>query len=110
VVHFLHHPTSRATTRSTQDAMVNPPKKNLSPLPPGICGRSAQHSTRRRHQTNEGKSGLEADRVRALGAFRTLRSKKKLAAEKQRQTCFLTNAEREKWIEDYVERETTVAR
>jgi len=40
----------------------------------------------------------------------SLRSKKKLAAEKQQETHFLSNEEKEKWIEDYVERETTGAR
>jgi hypothetical protein len=39
-----------------------------------------------------------------------LRSKKKLAAEKRRETHFLSSQEKEKWIEDYVERETTGAR
>jgi len=39
-----------------------------------------------------------------------LRSKKKLAAEKRRETHFLNNEEKEKWIEDYVERETAGAR
>jgi hypothetical protein len=39
-----------------------------------------------------------------------LRSKKKLAAEKQRETHILSNGEKEKWIEDYVERETAGAR
>jgi len=39
-----------------------------------------------------------------------LRSKKKLAAEKRRETHFLSNEEKEKRIEDYVERETTGAR
>jgi len=39
-----------------------------------------------------------------------LRSKKKLAAEKKRETHFLSNDENEQWIEDYVERETAVAR
>jgi hypothetical protein len=34
----------------------------------------------------------------------------KLAAEKRRETHFLSNEEKEKWIEDYVERETTGAR
>jgi len=53
---------------------------------------------------------LEADRVRALGALRSLRSKKKLEAEKQQETHFSSNEEKEKWIEDYVERETAVAR
>jgi hypothetical protein len=50
------------------------------------------------------------ERIRALGALRSLRSKKKLAAEKRRETHFLSNEEKEKWIEDYVERETAGAR
>jgi len=33
-----------------------------------------------------------------------------LAVEKQRETHFLSNEEKEKWIEDYVERETAGAR
>jgi len=90
--------------------MVNAPKKNLSPLPAGKYGKSTKQSTQRRHQANEGKSGLEAERVRALRALRSLRSKKKLAAEKNRETHFLSNEEKEQWIEDYVERETAVAR
>ena len=90
--------------------MVNAPKKNLSPLPAGKNGKSTKHSTRRRHQANKGKSGLEAERVRALGALRSLRSKKKLAAEKRWEMHFLSYEEREKCIEDYVERETAVAR
>jgi hypothetical protein len=53
---------------------------------------------------------LEAGIVRALGALRSLRSKKKLAVEKQRETHFLNNEEKAKWIEDYVERETAGAR
>jgi hypothetical protein len=39
-----------------------------------------------------------------------LRSKKKLAAEKQSETHFLTNEEKDIWIEHYVERETAGAR
>jgi len=34
----------------------------------------------------------------------------KLAAEKRRATHFSSNEEKEQWIEDYVERETAVAR
>jgi len=40
----------------------------------------------------------------------SLRSKEKLVAEKRRETHFLSNEENEKWIEDYVERETAGAR
>jgi len=90
--------------------MVNAPKQSFSPLPAGKYGKSAKHSTRRHHQADEGKSGLVAERVRALGALRSLRSKKKLAAEKRQETHFLSNEEKEKWIEDFVERETAVAR
>jgi hypothetical protein len=48
--------------------------------------------------------------VRALGELHSMRSKKKLAAEKRQETHFLSNEEKEKWIEDFVERETAVAR
>jgi len=51
-----------------------------------------------------------AERVQALGALGSLRSKKKLAAEKRQETHYLSNEEKQKWIEDSVERETAVAR
>jgi len=90
--------------------MINPPKKNFSPLLAGKDGKSTKHSTHRRHQANDGKSGLVAERDRALGALRSLRSKKKLAAEKRQEMHFLSNEVKEKWIEDFVERETAVPR
>jgi len=45
-----------------------------------------------------------------LGVLRSLRSKKKLSAEERQETHCLSNEEKEKWIKDYVERETAVAR
>jgi len=39
-----------------------------------------------------------------------MRFKKKLGAEKRQETHFLSNEEKEKLIEDYVERETAGAR
>ena len=51
-----------------------------------------------------------AEWVRALAALRSLRSKKTLVAEKRQETHFLSNYEKEKWIDDFVERETAVAR
>jgi len=90
--------------------MVKALKKHYSPLLAGRYGKSTKHSTQRRHRANEGKSGLEAERIRALGALRSLRFKKKLVAEKQRETHFLIDEEKEKWIEEYVERETAGAR
>jgi len=110
IVHNLQHLTSRLTTQSTQTTMVNAPKKNLLPLPAGRNRKSTERSTQRRYQAKEAKSGFEAERVRALGALRSLRSKKRLTAEKQRETHFLSNEAKEKWIEDFVERETTGAR
>jgi hypothetical protein len=53
---------------------------------------------------------MEAGRIRALGALRSLRSNKKLAAETRRDIHFLSNEEKETWIEDYVETETAGAR
>jgi hypothetical protein len=90
--------------------MVYAPMMNFSPLPAGRYGKSTKRSTQRRHQADEGKIGLEAERIRPLGALRSLRSKKKLAAEKRREPHFLSNKAKEKLIEDYVERETAGAR
>jgi len=42
--------------------------------------------------------------------LRSLQSNKKLAAERRRETNFSNQAEKEKWIENYVERETAGAR
>ena len=110
IVHNLQHRTSGPTTRSTQSTIVNAPKNNFSPLLAGSYRKSTKRSTQQRHQANEGKSGLQAERVRALGALRSMRSKKKLVAEKRPETHFLSNEEKEKWIEDYVEREIAGAR
>jgi len=62
------------------------------------------------HQAKEGKRSLEGDRVWALGALGILESQKKLAAEKWRETHFLSNAKREIWIKDDVETETAAER
>jgi len=110
IVHNLQHPTSRPTTKSMQTTMVNGPNKNISPLQARRYGKLTKRSTQRRHQANQGKSGLEAERVRALSALGNLTSEKKLAAEKRRDTHFLSNERKERWIEDYVERETAGAR
>ena len=76
--------------------MVNAPKKNVLPLSAGKYGKSTKQSTQRGHQANEGKSGLQAERVRAFGALRSFRSKKKLAVEKRQETHFLSNEEKDK--------------
>jgi len=90
--------------------MVNAPKKNISPLSAGRSGKLMKRSTQRRLQANEGKRGLVAETVRTHVALRSSRSKEEHAAEKRRETHFLSNEEKEQWIEDYVERETAVAR
>jgi hypothetical protein len=109
VVHFLQHQTSRSTTRSTQDTMVNAKKKNLSLLPAGKNAQLMKHSAWWHHQATKGKGGLEAERVRELGALRSLRSKKMLVAEKRWETQVFSNDERENRIEVYLEQETAVA-
>jgi len=90
--------------------MVNALKKNVSPLLPGKYGNLNKQSTRRHHQANEGKSGLEADRVRALGVLHSNLSKKKFSAVKRRETHLLSNEETERWVEDNVDRATAVPR
>jgi len=95
IVHNLKHSTSHPTTKSTPTTMVNAPKKNISPLPAANYGKSTLRSTQWRHQTNEGKNDLIVERVRALGAWHSLRSKMKLVAEKRRETHFSRNEEKE---------------
>jgi len=90
--------------------MLNVPKKNLSQLPAGKYGKSTKHSARQSHGANQGKSGLEVERVWALGAWRGLGSGTQHAARKQQEMQFWINEEMEKWIEDYVQSGTAVAR
>jgi hypothetical protein len=110
IVHNLQHPTSRLTTKSMQTTMVNAPKKNFSQLRAGRNSKSTKRSTQPHHQANEVKSGFEAERVQALGALCSLRSKKNLTAEKRPETHFLSNERKEKCMEDYDERETAGAK
>jgi len=110
VGNMLQHPRSHQTTRSIQDTMVNAPKENHSPLPAGKYSKYTKQFTRRCQQANEGQSGLEASRVRALGALRSIWSEKKLSVKKRWEMCFLSNEEKKKLIQDCVDRETAVAR
>jgi len=110
VVHFLQPPTSRPTTKSTQDTLVNAPRKNLSPLLAGKFSKLTLHPTRWRHQMNEGNSSLEIERVWTLGELCCLWSKKKLSAENRWETHFLSNQGKEKWIKDHVDRVIAEAR
>jgi hypothetical protein len=95
--------------------MVNPAKKrsvhNLSALPAGKHGKSKKRSTKQRHKSNEGKTGFEAERVRALGALRVLRARKrKAAAEMAENKREMSEEEKQKWIDDYVHSQTAKAR
>jgi len=92
------------------NTMVNAPKKNLPSLLAGKWGKSAKQSTRQSHLTIECQSGFEADRVRAQRAVCSFRSKKKLAVGTRREMHFLSNEEKDNWIGDSVDRETSVAR
>jgi len=90
--------------------MVYAPKKNLVPLLAGKYGKLNNRSTQWHQQTNEGKTGLEAVRIRALKALRSVRCKTNLAAITRKAKHFSSNEEKEKWREDYVDWETAVAR
>jgi hypothetical protein len=76
--------------------MVNALKKNLSPLPASKYCKLTKHSTQRHYQVDKDNSGVEVEMIRVLGTLCSLRSKKKLAAEKPRQMHFLNIDERER--------------
>jgi hypothetical protein len=80
-VRILQHPTFRPTPNSTQTTMVNALDMHFSPLSASVYGTSTNWSTQQRHQGNEGKSILDAARVRVLGALQRVQSKMVLAAK-----------------------------
>jgi hypothetical protein len=110
IVQILEHPTSRPKTKSTQTTTVNTLKKNFSPLCAAMYGKSINRSTRLSHQATEGKSRFDAERVQTLGALRNSQTNKKQAAERRRKINFVKTKGKEKWIKDYMETETALAR
>jgi hypothetical protein len=91
IVHNLQHSTYRPTTKSRQTTMVSASKQNFLPFPVSRSCNLTKCSTQQRPQANAGKSDLEAERVRAVGALRSLRSKTKLEAKKRREMHILSN-------------------
>jgi len=89
--------------------MVDTPKKDFSPLPVGKWVKSKNMFTLWRHQENKGLTGLLAERIGASAALCRVVLRKKAAVEKCQEMHFLSNEEKQKWIEDFVERETAVA-
>jgi len=90
--------------------MVNTPVKNLSPLLVGKYIEPTKQATRRCQQESLGESSLEQEMFRALGAVRSRSFKQRLSAENSWETNCFSHKEAEKWIEDYVDRETAVVR
>jgi len=76
--------------------MGNASNKILSPLPVGKSGKLKKQSTYRHHPADDGKSSLEAEMVRALGALRSIRSKKKHLAEQRLEMQILSSEAKEK--------------
>jgi len=110
MVYILQHPTSHPTRNSTRGRMVNVPTTNLATHPVSQYCKSTKCSTWWRHQSNQRKSGLQSERFWARGALCILGSEEKLWVSHKREMHFLSNAEKDKWIEDDVERGTAVAR
>jgi len=90
--------------------MVNVPKKNLSPHLGGKYDKWTLQSTESCSQANDGKSSLEAETVWALRALRCIQSETNRAADNLRETHNLSNEEKAKWIEDYVNRGSVITR
>jgi hypothetical protein len=61
--------------------MINASKQNLLSLLAGKSSKSIKQSPPRHDQVNKGKSILEAELIQALGALRSVSSKKSLLAE-----------------------------
>jgi len=110
IVHILQHPNSCPTTKSIPTTMGNALKKIFSPLPVGKYKKSTTHSAQCCHEGKEYKSSLGAERVQVFGALCRLWSKKKLVAEKQRETHLLSNKWKWKRMKDFIEWETAMAR
>jgi len=109
-VHISQHPSSCPNNKVSTNYNGKCSEKNFLHLQAGTYGISPKRSTWRCHPTNEGKSSFDAGRVRALGALRSSRCRRKLAVDKRQETHFLNNKKKEKWLEEYVERETAGAR
>ena len=110
VVHILQHQTSCPSTKSTEYTIVIASKQHCLPLPLGKYGKLTNHSTSWCHQVNEGNSSLEAEQVRGRRTLRSVWSLKQHVAEKRWEMRVLSNKDKAKWIENYADRETTVAR
>lgn len=87
--------------------MVGAAKGNGSSVLVGKYGKLMKQSTRQHHPVHEEKSGLAAD---TIGSTAQLDFQKQLATGKRRETIYLSNQEKEQWIEKYLDRETGVAR
>jgi len=66
--HISQHPTSSSSRMSTQNTIVNAPKKNISPLIASNYGKTTNHTTLQHHQANDGKCNLEGEMVWVFGA------------------------------------------
>jgi hypothetical protein len=84
--------------------------KNYSALPAGKFCKSDKRSTVRGHKANQGKSGVEAERERALGAFHSLRFKNHHSAGLRSDIQFFDKEEKNKGIQEFVEKEMAAAR
>jgi len=76
--------------------MVNALKRNFSPHLAGKFRKSTKQSPHQHHQVNEGKSGLEEERARALRALPSLLLEAKLSAGKRWGTHFSSQEEKQK--------------
>lgn len=78
VFHILRHTISRPSTKSTQHLTTIALKKNFSPLWPGKYRKSTNNCLQRHHQGNQGMTNMQAEMNPALGALRSVRSKRSL--------------------------------
>jgi hypothetical protein len=78
---FINQPfTQKQSPHEKTNTMAPTPTIRFSALLSVKFGKSDKHSTMRCHSANQGKSGVEAERVRAPGALHSLQFKKCQAA------------------------------
>jgi len=90
--------------------MVNTSKKNFSLFPGGNYGNSTIRSTEQSPQVNDGSSGLVPEGVGTFGVLRRSESTQKLSVETGQDTSIISNKEKEQWLKDSIDEQTTMAR
>jgi hypothetical protein len=110
IVRIMHHRASCTTILSTHCAMDTASNENVLLLLAEKGSTSTMHRAGQYPPPNQCKCSLEAHTVWILRALCSLQFSKMIVAKARREMIFLSNQEKEKWIQHYVQRKTAMAR